>query len=229
MRVLPFVVIVAAGAAVFTGVLQAKPRSCRVVFPERPPGAPKIAYLFDGKDSRMTVLPSRNLAPVIELPGGELTIAMTREKIDDAEALAPEAPRLKIPENVSDFYILLTPDLENRHIPVKMELVDPVESKLKPGETLWFNRTDHRIIARLGDSEISMKPRSRSVGECPVLKSGHYNAEFAYQANGEGPEARITEQRWWHDTESRHLGFIVSSGDKLPKIYFYRDFRQQEP
>ena len=224
MRIFP-VVILAAGVAVFSGVLQAKPRSCRVVFPERPRDAPKVAYLFDGKESRMTVLASRNLAPVIELPGGELTLAMTREEIDDPEALPPKAPSLKIPESVTDFYIVLTPDLENEYLAVKMELVDPEESGLEPGETLWFNQTNHRIIARLGESEISIQPQSQSVSKSPVLESGHYNAEFAYQVNGDGPKARITEQRWWHDTESRHLGFIVNTGDKLPNIFFYRDYR----
>jgi hypothetical protein len=225
MRISPVVVILAAGAAVSTSVLQAEPRSCRVVFPERPRGAPKIAYLFDGSESRRTSLPSNNLAPVIELPGGELTITMTREEVDGPQALPPDAPRLMIPEGVSDFYILLTSDFENPHVPVRMELVDPEASRLKRGETLWFNRTAHRIIARLGDSEISVNPRSESVSKSPVPKSGYYKAEFSYQLNGEGPEARITEQQWWHDTASKHLGFIVDTGDKLPKIFFYRDYR----
>lgn len=225
MRVFPVVVIVAAGVAVFTSVLQAKPRSCRVVFPERPRDAPKIAYLFDGKESQRTALPSMNLSPVIEFSGGEITIAMTSQKVDDPEALPPLAPRLRIPEGVNDFYILVTPDPENRHLPVKMNLVDPAGSKLKPGETLWFNGTNHRIIAKLGDARMSVKPQSRSISKSPVPKSGYYNAQFAYQANGEGPVARITEQQWWHDTKSRHLGFIVNTGGKLPRIYFYRDFR----
>lgn len=222
MRVIPLATILAAFAA---SVLHAEMRSCRVVYPERPRGAPKIAYLFDGKESLQTALPSKNLAPVIELPGGELNLAMTAGEVDDPGSLPPEAPRLRIPEGVKDFYILVTHDPDNPHLPVKMELVDPADSTLMPGEMLWINRTDHRIIARLGDSEISMKPRSQSVCKGPLAKSGYYDAEFAYQVNGEGPEARITEQRWWHDTESRHLGFVVDTGDMLPLIFFFRDFR----
>ncbi len=225
MRVFPLAVLIVAGFVASSSALPAKPRTCRVVFPERPPDAPKSAYLFDGKESRRTGLPSMNLAPVIELPSGELTIAMTSQDVDDPEELAPQAPRLKIPESAGDCYIVVTPDPENEYLPIKMELVDPEASKLEQGGMLWFNRTDHRIIARLGDSKVSIEPQSQSICRSPVIESGHYSAEFEYQANGEGPKVRITEQRWWHDIESRHLGFIVNTGDKLPKIFFFRDFR----
>lgn len=229
MKFVRSIAILGAGILLLSNLLEAKPRSCRVVFPERPRDAPKIAYLFDGKESQRITLPSMNLSPVIEFSGGELIIAMTSQKVDDPEALPALAPRLRIPEGVNDFYILVTPDPENRHLPVKMNLVDPAGSKLKPGEILWFNGTNHRIIAKLGDARLSVKPQSRSISNSPVPKSGYYNAQFGYQANGEGPVARITEQQWWHDVGSRHLGFIVNTGGKLPKIYYYRDFRSPVP
>ena len=225
MKFLRSIAVFAAGTLLLANLLEAKPHSCRVVFPERPSDAPKIAYLFDGTESRMTALPSMNLAPVIQLPDGDLTIVMTADEIRDPEMLPAGAPRLTIPEGVRDFYIFVTPDPENQHFPVKMNLVDPGKLKLKPGDTLWFNGTAHRIGARLGDTKIVMEPNGRVVSSRPVARSGHYAAKFAYQANGEGPYAPITEQYWWHDVGSRHLGFIVNTGGKLPKIYFYRDFR----
>lgn len=225
MKPAHLIALVGAGCLLFTNVLNAEPRTCRIVYPERPRGAPKMAYLFDGKDSHRANLPSNNLSPVMELPTGDLTLAMTPDEVGDPGALPPDAPQLKIPGSVADFYILVTPDPENPVLPVQMELVDPGGGGLKPGQTLWFNRTDHQIVARLGDAELLVKPRDRAISTQPAAESGHYTAEFEYQVNGEGPLAPITEQRWWHDAASRHLGFIVSTGDKLPKIYFYRDFR----
>lgn len=219
------ITLLGAGCLLLASVLEAKPRTCRIVFPERPRGAPKTAYLYDGEKSHDIMLPSMNLSPVLELPGGDLAIAITSGVVSDPESLPPEAPRLKIPESVTDFYILVTPDPENRHIPVKMNLVDPGGGKLKPGETLWFNGTGHRVVGKLGDARMSVKPMARAISGKPVSESGYYTAEFAYQANGEGPFAPITEQHWWHDVKSRHLGFIVNTGGKLPRIYFFRDFR----
>ena len=229
MNIARTIAIFAVGISILANPLQAKPRSCRVVFPERPPDAPKTAYIFEGTKSRRVSLPSMNLSEVIELPSGEITLAMIPKEIKDPKALPPESPLLKIPELVTDFYIIITPDPKNQVIPVKMNLVDTGGGKLKPGETLWYNFTDHRIIAKLGSAEMKVEPTGRTISKDPAPASGYYIARFAYQANGTGEFAPITEQSWWHDATSRHLGFIVSSGGKLPKIYFYRDFRAPDP
>ena len=201
-------------------------RTCRIVFPERPNSAPKAAFLFDGKDNQRIDLPSMNFSKVIALPPGDITLLLSPTKITDLENLPPNAPRLRIPENVKDFYILLSSDKENSLLPVRMNLVNTSEGRLKPGETLWFNLTPHRVVAKLGESKMSVRPRSTTVSRDPSYESGYYRAEFAFQPEAEGQFYRITEQHWWHDAENRHIGFIVNSGGRLPKIYYYRDFRQ---
>lgn len=200
-------------------------RTCRIVFPERPNDAPKVAYLFDGKKSQQISLPSMNFSQVIALPKGELTLLMTPTKITDLENLPLGAPKLKIKEGVQDFYILVSPDPSNSTLPLRMNMVNTSNGKLKPGETLWFNFTDHRIVAKLGESKMSVTPKSRTVSKNPVAKSGYYRAELGYQQNAKGDFKKITEQHWWHDAKSRHVGFIVNTGGRLPKVYFYRDFR----
>lgn len=203
-------------------------RICRIVFPERPNDAPKVAYIFDGKKSLAVTLPSMNFSEVIELPSGELTLLMTSSEITDPENLPPGAPMLRIAEGVGDFYILVTPDPPNATLPLKMNLVDTGGGKLKPGETLWFNLTEHRIVGKLGESRMSVNPKGRTVSASPVKASGYYRAELGYQRGGEGAFHRITEQHWWHDTGSRHVGFMVNTGGKLPRIYYFRDFRPKD-
>jgi len=200
-------------------------RTCRIVFPERPNDAPKIAYIFDGEQSQQVALPSMNFSNIIALPAGDITLLMTPSVITDLENLPLGAPRLKIKEGIKDFYILVTPDPSNSILPLKMNLVSASDGKFKPGETLWFNLTDHRIAAKLGESKLVVNPKSSKVSESPISGSGYYRAEFAYQSEAEGNLQKITEQQWWHDAKSRHLGFIVNTGGKLPKLYFYRDFR----
>lgn len=222
------IALLTAGFLVSVNTLHANPRSCRLVFPERPQSAPKIAYLFDGSKSQGVSLPSMNLSEVIELPGGELAIAMLASAISDPELLPPQAPVLKIPEGVMDFYIIITPDPENKILPIKMNLVDTGGGKLKAGETLWYNFTGHRIAAKLGSAQMTVDPQGRTISKDPMPASGYYVAQFAFQANGKGAYAPITEQSWWHDAKSKHLGFMYNTGGKLPKIYFFRDFRDPE-
>ncbi|QTN31103.1 hypothetical protein HZ994_01765 [Akkermansiaceae bacterium] len=228
MRLLSILAVAAIGLAHNAGAESAGRRTCRIVFPERPNDAPKSAYIFDGKKSRQVTLPSMNFSEVIELPPGELTILMTSAEITDPENLPPGAPKLKVPESIGDFYILVSPDPTNSEVPVRLNRVDTGGGKFKPGQTLWFNLTGHRIVAKLGQSRMSVEPNGRMVSESPVEKSSYYSAEFAYQPDGIGEFQRITEQQWWHDNESRHIGFMVNTGGKLPKIYFYRDFRSKD-
>ncbi len=221
--------ILAAGVLILANTLQAKPRTCRIVFPERPKDAPKVAYLFDGAKSQSVTLPSMNFSEVIELPSGELTIAMTLTDISDPELLSPNAPLLKIPEQVKDFYIIMIPDPKNTDIPVKMNLVTTGGNKFNPGDTLWYNFTEHRVAAKLGNAKMSVDPKGSTISKDPLPASGYYVARLVYLAEGKGEYAPITEQSWWHDAKSRHLGFIVNTGGKLPRIYFFRDFRLPEP
>lgn len=220
--------VLASGFFILASALQSEQRSCRVVFPERPHGGPKSAFLFDGSGSRAITLPSMNFSEVIRLPSGELTIALTADDISDPETLPPDAPSLSIPEELMDFYIILTPDPENKVFPVKMILVNAAAGELNPGETLWCNFTPHRISAKLGGDEMSVDPGGRTVSRNPVPASGYYTAEFEYKINGKGAWAPIGEQQWWHDAKSRHLGLVLNSGRKLPDIHLLRDFRDPE-
>lgn len=228
MNVSSAIALLSAVFLISASALHAKSRTCRLVFPERPQGAPKIAYLFDGSKSQGVSLPSMNLSEVIELPSGDLAIAMTTSAISDPELLPPQAPVLKIPEGVMDFYIIITPDPENKTLPIKMNLVDTGGGKLKAGETLWYNFTEHRIAAKLGGAQMTVDPQGRTISKDPISASGYYVARFAFQEDGKGEFAPITEQSWWHDSNSKHLGFMYNSGGKLPKIYYFRDFRLPE-
>lgn len=202
----------------------ANKRTCRIIFPDRPKEAPKTAYLFDGKENHPVKLPSTNFSKVIELPEGAITLSISLTEITDPEIQLPKNPKLDIQEGVQDFYVLVSSD------PAKPEslnlmLINISDEILQNGDTLWFNQTDHQIDATLGVKEIALSPGGKKVSESPIPASGYYRAEFRYQKQAKGDFYKITEQQWWHDENSKHLGFIVDSGGRLPKIYFYRDFR----
>lgn len=204
-------------------------RTCRIVFPERPKDAPTAAHLFDGMGSRQATLPSMNFSEVIALPLGEITLLMTAEEIKDPANVPQGAPKMRIPEAVKHFYLLVSSDPANPTLPLKLKMVSAGDGELKPGETLWCNLTDHRIQAKLGDISLLVEPGGQAVSKDPLPKSGYYKAEFTCQPNGVGDFQRITEQQWWHDAGSRHVGFMVNTGGRLPKIFFYRDFRDPAP
>jgi hypothetical protein len=228
MRTGSLLAFVLIGLSCFGNAQNAVKRTCRVIFPDRPGNAPKVAYIFDGKQNHLTELPTMNFSQVLALPSGEITILMSPEEITDIEKIPSGLPRMNIPETIRDFFILVTSDPANPAMPLKMNLVNTADDKLKSGETLWFNLTSHSIHAKLGEARLEVPPKNQVVSKNPVSESGYYRAEFAYQPDGAGELLRITEQHWWHDTKSKHLGLIIDSGGRLPRVFMFRDFRDPE-
>jgi len=208
-------------------------RSCRILFLNKPADAPQEAYLYDGKTSHKVLLPSRNFSQVVELPSGALpdgkfTIGLSPTEVNEPEEFPSGAPRVTLPATATDIYLLLASDPTNNVLPVIIRPLNVDDSKLKPGETLWINLTKHKIAAKLGESQFFIEPRKQTVGPPPLKESGYYKAQFIYQREGKGDFLPIMRKSWWFDATSKNLGFVISSGARLPKIFTFRDRRSSD-
>lgn len=203
-------------------------RTCRLVFPEMPGSAPKHVYIYDGKENQKIFLQKMNFSEVISLKAGDITLVFSLNPISDPDNIPDELPKIKIAKEIKHLYIFITTDKENTLIPLRMRMINISDGKFDKGETLWYNLSRHRIQAKLGQSIMNVGPKDSTITKKPMPKSGYYRADFIYQPLGRGDFQKITEQRWWHDQKSRQVGFIVEKGSKLPKIYFFRDFRLEE-
>ncbi|MCH7225976.1 hypothetical protein [Haloferula sp. A504] len=211
----------------FADDLRKSERTCRLVFPEMPSGFPRFVHLFDGKDNHRVYLSAVNFSEVVKLRPGDITLVMAPEPISDPENIPSGYPRLSVGEGVRNFYLFLSPDRDNKSMPLRMNLINLDEGKFKIGNTLWYNFTNHLVQARLGKSKLSVGARKFAISEAPLPKSGYYRAEFIFQPQSTGNFRRITEQQWWFDENCRYVGFVVDRGGRLPKIYFFRDFRSK--
>lgn len=200
-------------------------RTCRILYPDKPAQAIKEAYLFDGTNSQKVVLPSMNFSEVIELPGGEIKLALVRDARDAEDAFSESAPTVELPESVTDFLLLLNSDPDNQAMPVSLTVIDVSNDRLKAGETLWINYTAHPISAELGQQSLNIPSMRRAISDPPLEKSGYYKAQFEYQPDGEGDLLPIMRKSWWFDASSKNLGFIVETEARLPKIFTIRDHR----
>jgi len=201
-------------------------RTCRLVYPEKPSDSPSFVYLFDGRENQRVYLPAFNFSDVVKLKSGDITLVIAPVPITDPENIPPAYTRLTLPEEIENFYIFLSPDKNNTVLPLKMNLIHLDDDNFKIGQTLWCNFTKHHIAAKLGEIKLSVAARKTTIAKGPLPESGYYVAQFIFQANSTGEFRRITEQQWWFDANSRHVGFIADRGGRLPRIYFFRDFRQ---
>lgn len=203
-----------------------KTRTCRIIYLMRDGDDPTEAYLFDGSMSHKVQLPSLNFSEVIKLPSGNITVGMSQDSVDAPEAFPEGAPTVAIPEQVTDVYLLLHKDPENKVFPIKMRTLNIDDKNLKPGQTLWINFSKHTIATRMGEERIVIPPGKISISSPPLKQSGYFMAEFAYRKNSEGSFLPVMRKSWWFDATSKNLGFIIDTGARMPKIFTVRDRRQ---
>lgn len=203
-------------------------RFCRVIYLQRPAEAPTEAHLFDGTISHKVSLSGMNFSEVIKLPEGALTIGMTPNPVPAPENFPEGAPTIKIPATITDLYLVLATDPENKVLPIRILPLDVSASQLKPGQTLWVNLTTHQIAGKLGNENLLVPSGGKVVGKAPLASSGYYKAAFLYQPDGQKEFMPVMQKSWWFDAKSKNLGFIIQSGGRLPRIFTFRDHRTSD-
>lgn len=202
-----------------------KTKHFRVIFLAKIKPEPKKLFLFDGTKSRMLVPTTVNMSQVVALsPEAEFIEVVSSDTVVSEPTLG--APKVKVPESISYFYLLVDADPENEVCPVKLEIVDASQERIVPGETLWMNFTKKIIQGELGDQKIIIEPDSQKVMKSPRADSGYYKASFSYKIDKQGDFFPIMKKSWWLDIDSTHLGIIVDRGGRIPTIYMLRDRKE---
>ena len=208
---------------------QAKNRTCRILFLERPDEAPATLHLFDGTASREVELPGMNLSQVYELPAGDISLAMLSAAPPDPKVIPAGAPSATVPAAITDIYLLVMSDPANKVAPVSLQIVDASAAKLLRGQTLWYNLTELTIGGKLGAASIILKPKSRAIMEAPRNDAGDYPVTLAYRKEGIEQAYPICETRWAHDPRNRNLGFVMTKpGSRTPRVLVFPDFRVEK-
>lgn len=203
----------------------AQERTCRVIFADRNRDAPEEVHLFDGVSSRKVTLSDMNFSEVMTLPSGDLALSLTQHLVSNPGEIPPGSPTLKVSAGTTDVYIIVLSDPENKTLPLRMLPADSGDQVPKTGETLWVNLSPHTIKGKLGNGNFTLPAGGRMVAKAPLPESGYYKAEFQYQPDGAGEFLPVMKKSWWFDATSRNLGFIIDTGERLPKIFAFRDRR----
>jgi hypothetical protein len=208
-------------------------RSCRILFLNGPSDAPKTLHLFDGVSSQEVELPQMNFSPVYEIRSGALTLAMLPSPPVPRAGTTPdipaEAPKATLTETITDFYLILSSDLDNKVAPVKIQVVNADVSNFKRGQMLWYNLTDTKVGGILGSRKLLIEPNSRLILDAPANGLEDYYVNIHFQPPGKTRAEPLCETRWTHDPRSRSVSFILKPASSLiPRILGFSDFRTEK-
>lgn len=202
-------------------------RTCRILFPDRPLGAPQELYLFDGISSQKVELPGKNLSPIYKLPPGILTLYLLPAPADDPKTVSPAAPSVALTEAHTDFYLIVSSDPENKIAPVSISVVDANGALFGSGQMLWINQTDKTITGNLGSEKITLKPNSREVIKEPRNGTGNYPVNLNFLIEGNDFVHPLCETQWNHTPQNRVIVFVIPEKKRrAPRVFAFPDFRQ---
>ncbi|MBT8037940.1 MAG: hypothetical protein KJO21_10390 [Verrucomicrobiae bacterium] len=204
----------------------AQGRTYRVLFPEQLKIKDLELYLFNGQNSEKIQPLRKTLSPIYQLPGGEITLKLTLNQVNQGETFPQETASAEISSDTTDLLLLILNDPGNANIPLKMVIIDIGDQQLKAGETLWLNQTKNTIHASLGNQNLVIEPESRIVSKPPSETSGYYKASFGYQLPKSEATKAVMRKSWWHDATSKSYGFVIKNArSTLPTIFTVRDRR----
>lgn len=211
---------------------KAADRTCRVLFLARPENAPKSLFLYDGKTSQEVELGSMSFSPIYPLPPGDMNLTLLTKPPMTAESnssptIPNGAPRVKVNEAVTDFYLIITSDPSNPVTPVRMQVINANSDRFKKGQMMWYNLTDSVVVGMIGSDKLRIQPNSREILDAPTNRSEDYPVNIHYIPKGKERSEPICQTRWLHDAHSRSVIFVIKEPNRIaPRIIGISDFRE---
>jgi hypothetical protein len=107
-----------------------------------------------------------------------------------------------------------------------MQVVNVGMGKLRAGQMLWFNLTEHQVGGRIGSEKLVIQPKSTVTLDPPAVGAKDYPVDLSYRIRGNENLYPICETKWLHDPRSRSLAFVYAKpGTRTPRVLVFPDFR----
>lgn len=201
-------------------------RTFRVLYLNAPANAPKHMQVFDGTEFQEVALPKMNFSEVYQLPSGPLMLTFFQSIPSDMPEVPPEAPNIEIPELLTDFYLLVFPDDQNKALPIKAVALPASDQHLRRSQILWLNLTEYQIAGKLGKIQFTLSPQGKETTDSPINEAGDFGVSIAYRLPGNDLIYPLCNTSWRHDPRSKSVAFVIPQQDtRTPRIMVFRDFR----
>ncbi|MFM2198209.1 MAG: hypothetical protein RLZZ505_1641 [Verrucomicrobiota bacterium] len=222
-RILLFAVCIAAS------ILPADARKARAIFVQPPDQAAGKAALFTGKEYLEIELPRRNFSPEVDLPAGDLNLAILPGQLAPDSEVPAGAPKIHIPEAWSRCLLLFLPDPSNKVFPARVIPVNASGADFQKGHTLVFNASTAAIMGNFGGQSVKVLPGKFGIMKEPVSGFGAYPVDIACVFPGDAKPTYICRSSWQHDPEARQILFVTPApGYKIPRVWGILDHQRTE-
>ncbi|MEI6655285.1 MAG: hypothetical protein WCP45_10985 [Verrucomicrobiota bacterium] len=203
-------------------------RHVRAIFILAPDQTVEKAVLCGGGLQIEIELPRRNLSPAMEVPSGDLLLAVLPKALAAGQQVPDGVPTVKIPEAWTRCLLLFFPDPANKLFPVRVMPVNASMADFPKGHTLIYNVSQASIRAKFGDRLVTVRSGACGMLKPPISKFGDYPVAIDCTFGGDPKPTAICRSSWQNDPDARQILFVTDMpGNKVPRVWGILD-RQEE-
>lgn len=215
-----------AAAGLILTALPATACKVKAIFVQPPVAVPEKAVLFTVQKSEEIELPQRNLSVAVELPAGDLTVAVLPEKPTQSEIPAG-APKIKIPEAWTSCILLFFHDPANSVFPARVIPVNTSAADFPLGQTVMFNVSTATILAKFGSEIIRVNPGQSGTVKPSSSEDGNYLVAIDCAYPGDKEPIAVCRSTWPLEENARQIMFVTPVPDqKVPRVWSVLDRAQ---
>lgn len=203
-------------------------RKARAIFIQPADPAAEKAILFTGAQYAEIELPQRNFSPEIDLPDGDLAVAILPGRLAPDAKVPADAPTIKIPEAWTRCLLLFFPDPSNKTFPARVIPLNASTADFPKGHTVIYNVSSAAIVGKFGDQIVKVMPGKSLTMKPPMSSFGAYPVAIDCSYPGDTKPTAICRSNWQHDPSARQIMFVTpAAGYKVPRVWGILD-REQE-
>jgi hypothetical protein len=184
-------------------------RQFRTLYYGKPSGAPESLTLTYGGNAVSVPLPQANLSAAQSLPAGALEVMFSSQPIPPKTEIPANIPKTEIPDSWTDILFLFTPDPANTTAPVRVTALDLGSEKFKPGQLLFFNRSQASVAGRVGKQTLKLGPMKSGYVEIPADGDSDYPVSIDMMLPGEKEQKTLCRSTWRQTKEDKMLVFVI--------------------
>jgi hypothetical protein len=209
--------------------LPAAARKARAIFVQPTGESVEKAVLFSGTEYVEIELPRRNFSPEVELPAGDLVLAVLPGRLAADAPVPAGAQKITVPAAWSRCLLVVIPDPSNNVFPARVIPVNASADVFPKGETRIYNLSKAAIRGNFGGQNVKIMPGQAGTIKPPISAFGSYPVEIDCAFPGDATPTSICRSTWQHDPEARQILFVTHSpGHRIPRAWGILDHPQPE-
>ncbi len=196
-------------------------RTAQLLYFKAPKGAPKSVHIYqEGVQPIEVDVRRNNFSETFQLEDGETVLRFLGARLEESETFPSKAPSLKVPADYDKVLILAFSDPSNPILPIHFEVINANHDRFGPGDRMFINFTDNRIVGKVGRQALDLGARSVAVVSDAAKPKESYQVRLDRVDPEEDKPYTFIRQAWRQSPTKRVLIFVYSPPDSGAVTYY---------